>query len=186
MAAPQAIPLSAVAPTTAEGVDAPWWVTLIAGIGMTFMGVLLILAPGISLVVTAQVVGLYWFLDGIVRLVSIFVDRSDWGWKLLIGVLGVLAGLAILQHPLWSAGLFPAMAALYIGIVGVFIGVGELTLALLRGAGWGTGLLGVVSVILGLLLMFNPLAGAAALPFLCGGIGIVAGIVTAVMSFKLR
>jgi hypothetical protein len=87
MAAPQAIPLSAVAPTTAEGVDAPWWVTPIAGIGMTFMGVLLILAPGISLVVTAQVVGLYWFLDGIVRIVSIFVDRSDWGWKLLIGVL---------------------------------------------------------------------------------------------------
>jgi uncharacterized membrane protein HdeD (DUF308 family) len=78
------------------------------------------------------------------------------------------------------------MVALYIGIVGVFIGIGELTLAFLRGAGLGTGLLGVVSVILGLLLTFSPLAGAAALPFLCGGIGITAGIVTAVMSFKLR
>jgi uncharacterized membrane protein HdeD (DUF308 family) len=43
-----------------------------------------------------------------------------------------------------------------------------------------------VSVIFGLLLAFNPLAGAVALPFVFGALGIVGGIATVVMAFKMR
>ena len=43
-----------------------------------------------------------------------------------------------------------------------------------------------MSVLFGLLLLFNPLAGAIALPFALGGLAIVGGIATAIMSFKMR
>jgi uncharacterized membrane protein HdeD (DUF308 family) len=170
---------------TSGSVSTPWWVALIAGIALTILGVLLLLAPGLTLVVLVQFLGTYWLVDGIVRLVSIFVDRSGWGWKLLVGVLGIFAGIAIIQHPLWSAVVIPSTITLYLAVMGILIGIVEMIMAF-RGAGWGTGILGVVSIIFSILLLFNPLAGAIAVPFLFGGLALVGGIATAVLSFQMR
>ncbi len=185
MASSQALPPSMAAPTAAGGVGTPWWVALVAGIGMALVGLLMLLAPGISLVVAAQFLGFYWLVDGIVSLVSIFVDRRGWGWKLVIGILGIIAGISVLQHPLWSALLFPAVLVMYLGIMGIAIGIVEVVMAF-RGAGWGTGILGAVNVIFGLMLVFNPVVGALTVPYILGGLGIVGGIGTAIMSFSMR
>ncbi len=189
MASSQALPPSMAAPTAAGGVGTPWWVALVAGIGMALVGLLMLLAPGISLVVAAQFLGFYWLVDGIVSLVSIFVDRRGWGWKLVIGILGIIAGISVLQHPLWSALLLPAVLVMYLGIMGIAIGIVEVVMAF-RGAGWGTGILGAVNVIFGLMLVFNPVVGALTVPYilggLLGGLGIVGGIGTAIMSFSMR
>jgi uncharacterized membrane protein HdeD (DUF308 family) len=152
---------------------------------MAIMGLLLLIAPGQSIVVLTQFLGFYWLIDGIVRLVSIFVDRSGWGWKLAIGILGILAGIAIIQHPLWSTILVSTLVVFYFGFMGIAIGVLELITAF-RGAGWGAGILGAASVLLGLVLVFNALVGALALPFVLGVIGIVAGIGTVIASFRTR
>jgi uncharacterized membrane protein HdeD (DUF308 family) len=176
---------AAVAPVASDRMGTPWWVALIAGIALTITGLLLLSAPASTLVVIIQFLGIYWLIDGIVRLVSIFIDRSGWGWKLLIGILGIFAGIVIIQHPLWSAILLPATLVIYLGVMGLVIGIAEVVMAF-RGAGWGTGILGVVSVLFGLLLLFNPLAGAIALPFVLGGLAIVGGIATTIMSFKMR
>jgi uncharacterized membrane protein HdeD (DUF308 family) len=168
-----------------EVVHTPWWVGLISGIAMAVIGLLLLSAPALTIVALVQFLGFYWLIDGIVRLASIFVDRSGWIWKLLIGILGILAGITIIQHPIWSAILIPTTVAFYFGFVGLVIGVLEIIMAF-KGAGWGTGLLGAVNALLGLVLLFNPLAGAIALPFVLGVLALVGGIGTAIASFAVR
>src|SRR5690606_24335857 len=80
-----------------------------------------------------------------------------WGWLLLGGALGIIAGLLVLQHPLWSAILVPTVVVIYLGIYGIVIGVIHLAEAA-RGGGWGIGVLGVLGIALGALLLLSPLA----------------------------
>jgi uncharacterized membrane protein HdeD (DUF308 family) len=132
-----------------------------------------------------QVLGFFWLLGGIFRIVSIFIDSSSWGWKLVGGVLGVLAGILVLQHPLWSTILVPAVIVIIIGIQGLIQGVLGLILAF-QGGGWGVGILGVLSIIFGLILVINPLLGAAVFPIVLGALMLVGGIVAIVGAFRLR
>src|SRR3954452_6729029 len=81
----------------------PWWLVLLEGIFAALFGFLLLIAPGSTLVFLVQVLGFYLLIDGILRVVSIFIDHSLWGLKLALGILGLIAGIVVLQHPLWSA-----------------------------------------------------------------------------------
>jgi uncharacterized membrane protein HdeD (DUF308 family) len=166
-------------------VTTPWWVNLIAGIALAILGLLLLSAPGATTVVLIQFLGIYWLVDGIVRLVSIFIDHSGWGWKLLMGVLGIIAGIVVLQHPLWSTILIPATIVIFIGILGAIFGVIQV-IAAFRGAGWVTGVLGAISIVFGLLLLFNWQLGTLTLPFTLGIFALAGGIVAAVASFGMR
>src|SRR5437764_614053 len=86
----------------------PWWFVMIAGISMFIVGLLLLISPGMTLLVLVQFLGAYWLVTGILSLVNLCIDRTRWGWKLVSGVLGILAGLVVLRDPLWSAIFLPA------------------------------------------------------------------------------
>ena len=178
---------SAVAqPATPEGgVTFPWWVTLVAGIAMILIGLLLLAAPAATTAVLVQLLGWYWLVDGIVRLVSIFVDRSGWGWKLCMGILGIFVGVAVIQHPVWSAILVPTTLVFMVGFLGMAIGILQIISAF-RGAGWGAGILGAFSTLLGLILMVNPLPGVVALPFLLGFLALIGGVIAPIVAIGSR
>jgi len=52
---------------------------------------------------------LYWFVQGIFVLVGMFLARSAWGWKLFMGVLGIVAGIVVMRHPI--AALWPSLSS---------------------------------------------------------------------------
>jgi uncharacterized membrane protein HdeD (DUF308 family) len=168
-----------------EGTGFPWWLVLLEGIAALIFGLFLLTSPGATLFVMVQVLGIFWLVGGIFRIVSIFIDSSLWGWKLVSGVLGVLAGILVLQHPLWSTLLVPAILVIFIGVQGLISGGVNLVLAF-RGGGWGAGILGVLNIVLGFVLLFNVWIGVAILPFVLGAFGIVGGIVAIVLAFRMR
>ena len=164
----------------------PWWLVLLEGIAAAIIGILLLTSPGIPLFALVQITGFFWLIGGIFRIVSIFVDSSSWGWKLLGGIIGILAGLVVLQHPVWSTLLLPAVYVIILGIQGIILGGASLVMAF-RGGGWGTGVLGVLSIILGVVLLLNPLfIGIAVLPFVLGAFALVGGILAVVAAFMMR
>ncbi|NJN84082.1 MAG: hypothetical protein HC802_18615 [Caldilineaceae bacterium] len=71
-----------------------------------------------------------------------------------------------------------AIQGLIIGAIGIF--------QAFRGGGWGIGILGVISIIFGLILLGSPLIAAATLPFIIGIFGIVGGIAAIIMAFRMR
>ena len=168
-----------------QAASIPWWVVLIEGIAAIILGILLLINPGSTTVLIIQFLGIYWFIDGIVSIVRIFIDKTAWGWKLFSGIIGILAGIAIIQYPLWATLLVPTVMVWLFGFFGIIIGVIGLIQAF-QGAGWGAGILGVLSILFGILLLANPLVGAVTLPFIFGFLGIVGGIAALAMAFRLK
>jgi uncharacterized membrane protein HdeD (DUF308 family) len=93
------------------------------GIAAIIIGLLLLTSPAMTAIVLVQLLGIYWLIAGIFQIVAIFMDSSMWGWKLFSGVLGIIAGILILRHPLWSALLVPATLVILLGLLGITIGI---------------------------------------------------------------
>ena len=163
----------------------PWWVVLIEGIAAIIVGLLLLVNPAATTLFLVQFLGFYWFFTGIIDIVTIFVDRRAWGWKLFSGIIGILAGLFIIQSPLWSAFLVPTTLVWLLGFGGIFIGISWLFRAF-QGAGWGAGILGALSILFGFLLLSRPIMAALATPFVFGILGVVFGIAAFFTAFRIR
>jgi uncharacterized membrane protein HdeD (DUF308 family) len=163
----------------------PWWVVLLEGIAAVVIGLLLLTQPAVTLLTLVVFLGLYLLIAGIVDLVSMFVDRSQWGWKLAAGVLGIFAGVVIVRHPLWATVLIPAVLVWVLGAFAVVMGLVRLAAAF-TGAGWGAGILGVLSIILGLILLLNPIESTVVLVLVAAIWAIVGGGMAIVGSFWVR
>jgi uncharacterized membrane protein HdeD (DUF308 family) len=180
---PQEPAMQAATPQQSAGV--PWWLILIEGIFAIVIGLLLFSAPKMTTVVLVQFVGIYFLVAGMFKIISIFMDRSMWGWKLLAGVLGIIAGLLVLQHPLWSPFVVGSVLTIILGVEGLIIGTLGLVQAF-RGGGWGMGALGVLSLVLGIILLANVWIVAIALPWIVGFFAVVGGIVAVVQAFRMK
>lgn len=153
----------------------PKWLLLIQGIALIILGILLFTTPVKATQLLVVLLGIYWLINGIVNIVWIFFDRTSWGWKLVLGILGIIAGLLIIQHPLWSTILVPATLIIVMGVWGIMIGIVALIEAF-TGGGWGAGVLGILSIIFGIILLANPIFAVIGLPFVLGIFALVAGI----------
>lgn len=163
----------------------PWWVVLLQGIAAVLLGIFLLAKPGMTMVVVVQLIGIYWFVAGIFQIVAIFIDHTQWGWKLFSGVLGIIAGMIIIKHPLWSPILLTSVLVIVLGIEGIIIGIINLIQAF-KGGGWGVGILGALSIILGLILLANTLLFTFSAPLVLGVAGVIGGIIAIVYSFRLK
>jgi uncharacterized membrane protein HdeD (DUF308 family) len=173
------------APTQDTWSDA-WWLILLQGIASVIIGILLITDTGATLVTLIFFLGVYWFVSGIFDIVQIFLDKANWGWHLFGGVLGIIAGLVVMRHPLWASVLIPATLVWLLGIMGIVMGVIGLVMAF-RGGGWGAGIAGVISIVFGLLLLVvSPFVSTVVMVALGAGWAIIGGIIAIVMAFRLR
>lgn len=163
----------------------PWWLLLIQGIIMLILGLLLIFNPLATTLAIIIFIGASWFVSGVMDLAGLIWDRNNLVWKILSGVIGIWAGLAVLNQPLMSTILLPTIYVLILGITGIVFGGIQLYQGF-KGAGWGATVLGIVNIIIGLLLAMNPLAGAVVLPFVFGIFAIAGGIGAIISAFRAR
>ena len=73
----------------------PRWLVLLQGIVALVFGILLLVYPVGTLAVLVVFLGIYWLINGIFVLASLFSDRTDLWWKMLVSVLGILAGILV-------------------------------------------------------------------------------------------
>jgi uncharacterized membrane protein HdeD (DUF308 family) len=159
----------------------PWWVVLLQGIASLVIGLLLLTETGMTILSLVIFLGVYWLICGIFDLVSVFVDRRHWGWKIFNGVIGIVAGIVIVRHPLWSAVLVPITLVWVLGFIGILIGVTHVIRAF-TGGGWGSAVLGLLSLLFGLILLAQPIESLAVLVLLISVWAVVGGAVAIVVS----
>jgi uncharacterized membrane protein HdeD (DUF308 family) len=164
-----------------------WWLALLEGIAALILGVLLIAAPKSTVTTIVLFIGIFWLVDGILSFIRIFVRDTDthWGWLLLRGLLGIIAGILVLRHPLVSAVVLPATLVVILGVEGLIIGVIGLIQAF-KGGGWGAGVLALVNILFGIILLSSPMFAVFLLPYVFGFFAIIGGIMLIIFAFRIR
>jgi uncharacterized membrane protein HdeD (DUF308 family) len=158
-----------------------WWVPVLRGVAAIIFGVIAFTHP---------VMAAAWVLiDGIFRIVGAIGHRredSDWGSNLIIGILGVIVGLLTFHAP----GVTALALVIYIAAWALMVGATEIALAIkmrreIKGE-WFLILMGLASIIFAALLLWNPLAGAAALIWIIAWYAVIMGVLAIVFGFRLR
>lgn len=166
-----------------------WWVSVTMGIMAVVFGLLLLLNPKATSVWVTFIVGVWWMAGGVVNIASLMIDRTQWGWRLFSGILGLLAGVLVIEavanQPLLAALGLASIWVIIVAVQGILIGVLELMKAF-RGGGLSSALIGLLSVLFGILLLNNPLGAAVSLPFVFGFLAIAMGGAAIGTGFRLR
>jgi uncharacterized membrane protein HdeD (DUF308 family) len=163
-----------------------WWVFLLEGIAALIFGGLLLTNPAATLVALAVFLGFYLLFIGVLELVRVFVDRSQpWYWSLLVGILGIIAGVIFLNHPVLTALAIPTTLVVYLGVISLIMGVVGV-IGGFSGGGIGSFLLGIFSIIIGVLLLGSPLTTALAVPFVFGILLLIEGVALIVFAFRVK
>lgn len=111
-----------------ESISLPWCLVLLEGIVAVTIGLFLLTSPGITLLFLVQVTRFFWLIGGILRIVGIFMDSCSWSWKLVGGILSVLAGIVVFQHSVWSTLLVAAIYVIILGVKDIMSGGASLVL----------------------------------------------------------
>jgi uncharacterized membrane protein HdeD (DUF308 family) len=166
-----------------------WWALALRGVLAILFGLIALLMPGITLAVLVMLFGVYALIDGIFACIAAARthDRAERGGALLIeGALGIIIGLLALVYPISTA-----MAVIYlVAAWAVVTGILEIAAAVhLRRAiegEWVLGLIGVISVLLGLLLFAVPGAGLLVWIWMIGAYALVFGVLLLALALRLR
>jgi uncharacterized membrane protein HdeD (DUF308 family) len=167
-----------------------WWVVLLRGLLAIVFGVGALIWPGITILSLVLLFGAYSLVDGILDLAMAVGGKETAGSnRLLVGLMGLLgigAGIvAFLWPDITAVALLWVIAAWAIatGILEILVAVRfrkEITNE------WFWVLSGILSVILGLVLVFQPTLGALGLITTIGVFSIAWGVMLVVLSFRLR
>jgi uncharacterized membrane protein HdeD (DUF308 family) len=134
----------------------PWWLTLISGILAIVVGALLLWGNLVTQVKTylllVEVLGIWWLIDGIVDLIHMFTDHRQWGWKLFIGIVSIIAGGYVIMHPIIAGIELPQLFVLILGIWGVIKGALMIVMTF-KGAGGAYAIIGIFAIFFGLILI---------------------------------
>ncbi|MGZ5398271.1 MAG: HdeD family acid-resistance protein [Mycobacterium sp.] len=162
-----------------------WWVLLLRGILLIIIGVLAFVSP----LVWVTFVGIYMLIDGITMLMSGFSDQpaGQSRWPLVIlGILGLVAGLIILWNPALGGITLTYIIAAWAVVGGILTIISALRLREEIDNEWWLVLSGILAVIFGILVFTNVLAGILTIAWTFGIFAIVVGILSIVLAFRVR
>jgi uncharacterized membrane protein HdeD (DUF308 family) len=166
-----------------------WWVPVIRGIAAIVFGIIAFVYPGITIATLVLFFGAWVLIDGIFRVVGAIGHRAsdpDWGWHIVIGIVGIIVGLLTFHAPQITA----LALIIYVAAWALMIGATEIAFAIklrreIKGE-WFLILMGLASIIFAILLLWNPIAGAAAVIWLIAWYAVVLGILAIFFGFRLR
>lgn len=165
-----------------------WWLILIRGLCALAFGVISFVLPGISLVTLILLYGAYAFADGIIALAAAYMGEAKnqrW-WLALIGVLGLATGILTLLMPGITALVLLYFIAFWSIAIGVMQIVGAIRLRNEIENEWWLVAGGALSVLIGIIFIVAPGAGALGLVWAIGAYAIVYGVTLVMLSLKLR
>lgn len=167
-----------------------WKWKLAAGVLTVVLGAIVLAWPGPSILVASTMFGVYLLVTGFVELFMAFTLPRSAGTRVLLFITGALSlVLAILSFRHFGDAYAILLLSLWIGIGFIFQGVSEVAVAVgeerLPGRGWYV-VLGIVSVLAGLVVLVWPFDSIVVLAFAVGIALIVVGVVQMVQAFQIR
>lgn len=166
------------------------WALVLRGIVALLFGILALGWPVKTLAVLIFLFGIYAILNGIFAVVFALRNRRNIAlpWELLLveGIVSILAGIVAFRQPTTVAYAFLYLVAAWAIITGVMEIVATFARSGEMGRDWWLALAGLISIIFGLLLAFQPLAGLLTIVWIIGIYAIIFGILFFARYFQIR
>jgi uncharacterized membrane protein HdeD (DUF308 family) len=162
-----------------------WWVPLLVGVVNLIAALVVLIEPHNSLVAIAVVLGIYLLLAGIALIVAGFArpDPSRGWMAFALGALAVIAGIFVIVRPGSAVHGVRIVFGIYLVLAGaVHLGLGVFAV----GNRLGELLRGALDVVGGLVFLFAPKLGLAALALFVGVYLILRGAVEIAVAVELR
>lgn len=165
-----------------------WWVLVLRGVLAILFGIAAFLWPGLTVAVFIILFGAYALVDGVLSLaVAIRPPAGESRWMLvLFGVLSLIAGLFVLTRPAISAVVMLYVAAIWAIATGIAGLVAAIALRKVIAGEWLLALYGLLSILLGVLLLTRPAVGILGFVWAVAAYAVVSGITLVVLGVRLR
>ncbi|MDQ3186136.1 MAG: HdeD family acid-resistance protein [Pseudomonadota bacterium] len=166
-----------------------WKGLAVRGAVALVFGILAVLWPGLTLMWLIAMFAAYALIGGTVSIINALQNRegnSDWWLLLLLGMVGIAAGVLAIIGPALTA----IMLVLIIGATAFGTGILDIAMGIrLRKVIHGEALLilnGIVSVMFGVAIFFFPGAGALALVWLISAYAVISGVLLLALAWRAR
>lgn len=163
-----------------------WWILAIQGLLLVLLGAGVIFVAKFTLAQLITYLGITLLTFGLIMLIWGWLARrkgGNWYGLLLFGILQIIVGSLIQYDSARATGLFTTTIgsfAILMGIVQMVLGFGQTKSRILYL------LSGVVSIVLGVLILTDPFNTPQALTYLTGFYSIMLGFFVIYYSFKAR
>ena len=165
-----------------------WKLIFLRGVLAVAFGLMALGWPGITLGILVLLFGIYAILEGAVAVAAALEYRSRGYWWLLLieGIAGIAIGLCALIWPTLTVAVLLVFIVLWAIVTGIFeIGAAIQIRKEVTGE-WVLAVAGILSVLIGILLIANLEAGAVAVVWLIGLYALVFGALLVFLGFRLR
>ena len=162
-----------------------WWSYLLRGIIAIAFGVVMMVYPSATLKTFIWIFGIFALAGGIVDVIMAIVlatRKERWGWPLAGGLLSILLGAIVLNHPDVALGIVVLLVAIWALVTGIAFLAGAFDLPPNSGRGW-VGVSGALSIIAGIIILAYPVGSTYAVMVLIGIYALIAGAYLIVLSF---
>jgi uncharacterized membrane protein HdeD (DUF308 family) len=166
-----------------------WWLLALRGLIAVLFGVLAFVWPGATLITLVWLFGAFAMVNGILSLILAAKTPKGYskvGSLIIGGLLGIVAGLLGFVMPgITALGLLILIAAWAIA-TGVMELLAAVRLHKIITNEWILILAAIASIVFGVILLFQPAAGALALIWLIGTWAVVFGTLLIILAFRMR
>lgn len=170
-----------------ERVQKKWWLLLLRGILAIIFGLIALFSPGIVLVTLLFYFGFVALFSGIFLIIEgIAVKSDDRGLHILEGILSIIFGLLFLFMPGFVFSFIMYFIAFWAIVGGIMQIIYAIKLRKEIPNEWMAILSGIITLIFGILVLLNIVAGASALVMVFGIYALIWGIMLIVLSFKVK
>jgi len=178
------IPVSPVVSLLARS----WWVLLLYGLVALVFGAVAILQPLAAATALAWAIGVMAVVEGVISLVALFGGNSgvSRGWLAVYALASLVFGVLAVINPLATASVLVLLLAVWLIVAGIHRIVFAVRVRRHIQGEWLLILSGVLAIVLGALLVANPLAGVAVTTLWIGIGSLIYGVLQVVVPFRLR
>lgn len=170
-----------------DQIQKKWWLVLLRGIFALIFGIIAIASPGIVLVTLLFYFGFVALFSGLFLIIEgIAIKSEDRGMRILEGIVSILFGLLFIFMPGFVFSFVMYFIAFWAIIGGIMQIIYAIKLRKEISNEWLAILNGVITLIFGILVLTNILAGASALIMVFGFFAIISGILMIMLSFKVK
>ncbi len=166
-----------------------WWVFALRGVAAIIFGILAFISPAATILALVIVFGAYAIVDGVLAaIVSIQMRKAvnQWWVGLIEGLVGIFVGIIALVYPLLTASALLLLIAFWAVVTGIMEIIAAIRLRREINNEWMLILGGILSVILGVILIAFPILGSVGLIWTIGFYAIFFGVLMLFLAFKVR